>query len=75
MGKIKTIYDSNETMKMIGQQCSYELIRSNETIYKQFMDVLKAHQEHQTKDITEIGIDFYTLGIMAAKQMEPEHQA
>lgn len=63
------MYDTNETMKMIGEQTAD--IMTDETAKSQMLDVLKAHKVRYCADIKDVmllAIDLYTLGFVNGKQ-------
>lgn len=66
------LYEANETMVMLGQQNTLEIL-SDEELRKKFDEVLQAHSDHTLPSVSllfEIGIDFFSLGYVMGKRAE-----
>ena len=64
------LYNSNETMKLIGEQ-SIANIAGNTELFYQFEDIIKAHKlEPLLPLLQEFSIDVYQLGYIAGKRAE-----
>ena len=67
---MKSIYEKNKTMKMIGESTIYNLIFSDGEPHDDFWNVLKAHAEDKTNDIFHICTDIFALGYIYGKRAE-----
>lgn len=67
-----TIYDTNETMRILGQQSSCKYIGGGAIGYNDFKAVIEAHRaaDSRNNDIFSIGIDFFMLGLIYGKKAE-----
>lgn len=66
---IKTIYDENETMKLIGQQRILSLIGAGGIAKHDFLNMVNAETIHN-QDLYTIAGDAFTLGYIYGKRAE-----
>ena len=66
---INTIYDENETMKLLGQQFSLFYIGEGGIATDDFMNVIKAEKKHR-QDLFSVAVDFFLLGLIYGKREE-----
>lgn len=67
-----SIYDANETMRILGQQCSCQYIGGGAVGYNDFNAVIEAHKAaaKADNDLFSIGLDFFMLGFIYGKRAE-----
>lgn len=61
------LYDMNETMKMLGYQCSVGIIKGAPS--DDFDNVLTAHRQCGS-GLLDLGIDMFMLGYIYGKRVE-----
>lgn len=66
---MKTIYDENETMQLLGRQkiCGY--ICKDGIASTDFANVLNAERKHSS-DFISVAADFFSLGLIYGKRAE-----
>lgn len=69
------VYDANETMKMLGQQCSCELIGEGKAAEKDFMDVLNAYRQDPESSMFGMCVSMFSLGFIHGKRAERKRKA
>lgn len=67
---ISNVYNTNDTMRMLGKQCSYEII--SEEQFKKLNDIATARPSSFTK---EAAIDIFMLGYIYGKKAERSRKA
>ena len=64
------LYNENETMKLIGHQCTYGLIIGDGIAKNDFENVIEAHKKQPKCTLFDIGIDMFMLGYIYGKRAE-----
>lgn len=70
-----TIYDYNDTMKIIGNSTVSGIIGGGGVACNNFLDVCEAHTAKKENDLYSIGIDFFALGYIYGKKAERAEKA
>lgn len=65
-----SIYESNQTMTILGYQYPQNIIGDGGIAREDFINVIKAHAEKGTNDIYDLAIDFFMLGYLYGKRVE-----
>ena len=67
-----SLYDANETMRILGQQCSCKYIGGGAVGYNDFKAVIEAHKAaaDTDNDLFSIGVDFFMLSFIYGKRAE-----
>ena len=63
------MYNENETMFMLGQNCSFGLVGKGGIAEKDFTDVLEVHRRYGT-EYCSVALDFFMLGYIYGKREE-----
>ena len=64
------LYDTNETMKMLGQQSAAEIIGTGGIAAGDFQNVIAAHLINGRTNYFEVGMDAFMLGYIYGKRAE-----
>lgn len=70
---IKTIYDENETMRLIGQQTSLLYIGEGGVATDDFLNVIEAEKKHR-QGLYSVAVDFFILGLIYGKRTERQRR-
>lgn len=73
--EIQSIYDTNETMNIIGKQFVCNYVASGAIANNDFNNIAIAHRMGGTRDIYSIGADFFSLGLIYGKRLERAKRA
>lgn len=68
---MKTIYDTNQTMKILGQQTCYHVLNAER--FEHLRDVLQANVLGE-RALLETGMDVFMLGYMCGKHDERQRK-
>lgn len=64
------LYEMNKTMKLLGEQCYFEILKDSSPEREAYNDMMNAYRENGNTHYADVAMDAFVLGYIYGKRAE-----